>query len=114
MEARIYGPYLRTESGCEFLLGLVDPVSGWVEALAVPAGDCCARLADFIFRTFCTLGFAQCALIGVSEQQFEELHDRWAGDGGEETGRAGEVRMLVVMASAVIPVTCSALVILAN
>ena len=76
MEARVYGPYVRTESGCEFILGLVDPVSRWIEALPVPAANCCVRLADFIFRTFCTFGFAQCALIGVSEQQFEELHDR--------------------------------------
>ena len=76
MEARICGPYHVTESGSEFLLSLVDPVSGWIEALPVPAADCCARLADFIFHTFCTLGFAQCAVIGVSEQQFEELNDR--------------------------------------
>ena len=85
VEARIYGPYLRTESGCEFLLGLVDPVSCWIEALPVPAADCCVRLADFIFRTFCTVGFAQCALVGVTEQQFEELHDRWVWKKGMAT-----------------------------
>ncbi|XP_043198607.1 uncharacterized protein LOC122368585 [Amphibalanus amphitrite] len=79
VEARIYGPYVRSESGCEYLLGLVDPVSRWIEALPVPAADCCARLADFIFRTFCTRGFAQCALVGVTERQFEELHDRYKG-----------------------------------
>ncbi|XP_037084751.1 uncharacterized protein LOC119105390 [Pollicipes pollicipes] len=79
VEARVYGPYHRSESGSEYLLGLVDPVSRWIEALPVPASDNCVRLADFIFRTFCTLGFAQCALVGVTEREFEAMQDRYKG-----------------------------------
>ncbi|CAG0887184.1 unnamed protein product, partial [Darwinula stevensoni] len=77
IEVRIYGPYSKTVHENEYIIAMVDPFSRWISAQAIPATTHGVRTADYLFETFCTLGFAQCCMVGFSSELFETMQVRY-------------------------------------
>ncbi|XP_069950237.1 uncharacterized protein [Cherax quadricarinatus] len=73
VQVKIYGPYNRTVYGNEVLVTIVDPFSRWIIAQASPEGGVEVCCANFIFDTFCQFGFAQCHVVGMSSEMFEQM-----------------------------------------
>lgn len=73
VQVKIYGPYNRTVYGNEVLVTIVDPFSRWILAQASPEAGVEVRCANFIFDAFCQFGFAQCHVVGMSSEMFEQM-----------------------------------------
>nr|XP_045597315.1 uncharacterized protein LOC123757584 isoform X1 [Procambarus clarkii] len=73
VQVKIYGPYNRTVYGNEVLVTIVDPFSRWIIAQASPEAGVEICCANFIFDAFCQFGFAQCHVVGMSSEMFEQM-----------------------------------------
>ncbi|XP_033609131.1 uncharacterized protein LOC111868919 isoform X4 [Cryptotermes secundus] len=71
VELKLYGPYPKTVLGNEFIITLADPFSHWIVAHPVPGDNHASHIADFVYKTFCTFGFAKCSVIGVPQEILE-------------------------------------------
>ncbi|XP_075213054.1 uncharacterized protein LOC142319548 [Lycorma delicatula] len=78
VEVWMHGPLNQTCSHQEFLVTVVDEESRWVVACPV-SYDSAAQIAEFLFHTFCSYGFAHCCLVGFTTEMKDHLNEelRW-------------------------------------
>ena len=73
MELNVYGPYPQTVNQNEFIITIADPFSRWVVARPISSNHFADHISSFVFKTFCTFGFAKCSCIGLSQVIFEAV-----------------------------------------
>ncbi|XP_023701456.2 uncharacterized protein LOC111861265 isoform X3 [Cryptotermes secundus] len=71
VELKLYGPYPKTVLKNEFIITIADPFSHWVVARPVPGNNHACHIAHFLYKTFCTFGFAKCSFVGVPQEILE-------------------------------------------
>jgi hypothetical protein len=71
VELKLCGPYPKTVLQNEFIITIADSFSHWIVAHPVSGSDHACHIADFVYKTFCTFGFAKCSVIGVPQDILE-------------------------------------------
>ncbi|KAJ4442037.1 hypothetical protein ANN_11903 [Periplaneta americana] len=77
VELKLFGPYPRTVLHNEFIVTIADPFSHWLVARPISDSNDANHIADFVYKTFCTFGFAKCSVVDIPQEVLEMIQSKY-------------------------------------
>ncbi|XP_069698366.1 zinc finger and BTB domain-containing protein 11-like isoform X3 [Periplaneta americana] len=77
VELKLFGPYPRTVLHNEFIITIADPFSHWLVARPISDSNDANHIADFVYKTFCTFGFAKCSVVDIPQEVLEMIQSKY-------------------------------------